>query len=53
MTDNWIKITYFHTLYKENVSTNTREITFKDGYAFFSGKMIEVERIVKIEPIND
>lgn len=53
LTDNWIKITYYHTLYNENVDDHTREITFKDGKAYFNFKAVPVELLRKVEPINE
>lgn len=53
MSDNWNKVTYFHTLYNKEVYENTREITFKEGKAYFNRKAVPVELLRKIEPIND
>lgn len=53
LTDNWIKVTYYHTLYKREEYENTREITFKEGKAFFNRKAVELELLRKIEPINE
>lgn len=51
--DNWVRITYFHTLYNREVTKNAREITFKDGNAYFGGEMIAIEYLRKVEAIND
>lgn len=48
-----MKITYYHTLYKQNVTALVAgDITFKDGYVYFhsfgSGYAIEAKYIVSI-----
>ena len=53
-----IKITYYHTLYKRNVTEHVADdIVFKDGKAVFSSmgyrQAVEAEYIVSIEPIED
>lgn len=53
LTDNWNKVTYFHTAFKREVYEHTREITFKDGKAYFNRKAVPVELLRKIEPINE
>ena len=53
LTDNWNKVTYFHTGYNRETYDNTREITFKDGKAYFNRKAVPVELLRKIEPINE
>ena len=50
------KITYFHTLYKKNVSANTDHVSFQDGCAKFASGghrySIEVKYLVSIEELN-
>ena len=53
LTDNWNKVTYWHTAYKREVYENTRAITFNHGKAYFNGKAVPVELLMKIEPINE
>lgn len=53
LTDNWIKVTYWHTLYNREEYDHTREISFNHGKAYFNGKAVPVELLMKIEPINE
>lgn len=53
-----IKITYFHTLYKKNVTSIVfGDIEFKDGQVYFSASghryAVLVEHIVSIQKIED
>lgn len=53
---NWIKITYYHTMYQREVTAITTEVTFGNGKAYFSsmgyGEAVEAEYVRKIEALE-
>lgn len=54
---NFVKITYYHTLYQREVTSVADKINFdEDGYARFScmghKEAIEIKYIRKVEGIN-
>ena len=54
---NYIKVTYYHTLYQREVTSVTDEISFdEDGYARFAcvghKEAIEIKHIRKITEIE-
>ena len=54
---NYVKVTYYHTLYQREVTSVTDEISFdEDGYVRFAcvghKVAIEIKYIRKIEGIN-
>lgn len=53
---NYIKITFYHTMYQKEVTAVTTEVRIENGKAYFSSvgysEAVELEYVRKIEPLE-